>query len=79
MLVPSNIDCILTTLETSHEEMFSSNVLVVEQYVVENNSDMSSTWLVSQVLMAPYVVVALVESLHHAPTAVWRLAESVMG
>ena len=39
---------------------------------------MSSTPLVSQSLIWPYVASALAALLHQAVTAVWRLAESVM-
>ena len=43
-----------------------------------NKNDISSTPLVSQSLIWPYVASALVALLHQAVTAVWRLAESVM-
>ena len=66
----------------------SLNVLYVEQYTPPtsfqseskrlNQDDISVTALVSHVLMWPYVLVAVVESSHHAVTAVRRLAVSVM-
>ena len=83
-----NIAYMLVTRLVSQDEISALKVAYVEQYALPsvqlesyrlNKYDMSVTALVSQVLMAPYVVVALVESLHHAPTAVWRLAESMMG
>ena len=72
---------------TSQDEILSLNVAYVEQcpvthalpvHDIPNKLDMSVTPLVSDVEMCPYVLSAVVESLHHAPTAVWRLAESVM-
>ena len=75
------------TLLTSQDEILSLNVAYVEQcpvthalpvHDIPNKLDMSVTPLVSHVEMCPYVLSAVVESLHHAPTAVWRLAESVI-
>ena len=39
-----------------------------------NKHDMSVTWLVSHVLIAPYVASAAALSAHHAATALRRLA-----
>ena len=75
------------TLLTTQDEILSLNVAYVEQcpvthalpvHDIPNKLDMSVTPLVSHVEMCPYVLSAVVESLHHAPTAVWRLAESVI-
>ena len=61
--------------------MSSLNALTVEheEKPYANRLDMSVTRLVSHVEMSPYVFVALVESLHHAPIAVSNSVLSDIG
>ena len=69
---------IVVTLDVSQLPISSLNMSYVEHGPPqpENKYDMSVTALVSHSEMCPYIASALVESLHHAPTAV-RMVESV--
>ena len=71
-----NILPMFVTWLVSNEDKSWLNVLDVEQASSLNKYDISVTALVSHVLMWPYVLVAVVASLHHAVTAVRRLAVS---
>ena len=83
---PWNIRSMFVTWLVFQPLRSSLNVLYVEQYTPPmsfqkrsyrlNKHDMSVTWLVSHVLMWPYVLAAAAASLHHAVTAVRRLAVS---